>query len=369
MPDTSATSVAPPEEFDAARADAFAERVVGVLNAGSLALLLSVGHKTGLLDAMAQLPPSTSLEIAQAARLQERYVREWLGGMAAAGTVIYDAATARYHLPAEHAACLTRAAGPDNLARVAQFVALMAGVEDPVVESFRSGGGVPYSEYGEFHRLMAEDSAAVHDAVLLDTVLPLVPGLPDRLRRGIEVADIGCGSGHALNLMARAYPASRFAGYDFSDEGIAAARREAGALGLDNARFEVRDVSELDERDRFDFVTAIDAIHDQAFPRRVLANIAAALRSDGVFLMVDVRASSRLEDNLEHSMGTFLYTVSTMHCLPVSLALNGEGLGTVWGEQKARELLAEAGFRSVEVAEVDADPFNDYFIARKAAVA
>ena len=362
------TSVAPADDIDAARADAFAERVVGVLNAGSLTLLLSVGHKVGLFDALAELPPSTSQEIAEAAGLQERYVREWLGGMAVGGVVIYDAATARYHLPAEHAACLTRAAGPDNLARVTQFVSLMAGVEEPVAECFRSGGGVPYSEYGVFHRLMAEDSAAVHDATLLDTVLPVVPGLPDRLRQGIDVADIGCGSGHAVNLMARAYPTSRFVGYDFSEEGIAAGRREAAALGLDNARFEVLDVTDLHERERFDLVTAFDAIHDQAHPRRVLANISAALRPDGVFLMVDIRASSRLEDNLGHPMGPFLYMLSTMHCMPVSLALDGEGLGAVWGEQKARELLAEAGFPSVTVAEVDADPFNDYFIARKEAV-
>lgn len=364
----SQTSVAPAAGIDAARAEAFAERAIGILNAGSLTLLLSVGHKVGLFDALAELAPSTSQEIADAAGLQERYVREWLGGMAVGGIVIHDPSTARYHLPAEHATCLTRAAGPDNLARVTQFVSLMAGVEEPIVECFRSGGGVPYSEYGEFHRLMAEDSSAVHDVVLLDTVLPVVPALPDHLRRGIDVADIGCGGGHAVNLIAQAYPTSRFVGYDFSEEGIAAARREAAALGLDNARFEVLDVSDFDERERFDLVTAFDAIHDQAHPRRVLANIAAALRPEGVFLMVDIRASSRVEDNLEHPMGPFLYMLSTMHCMPVSLSLNGEGLGTVWGEQKARELLAEAGFRSVEVAEVDADPFNNYFIARKEAV-
>ncbi|HEX2064530.1 MAG TPA: class I SAM-dependent methyltransferase [Acidimicrobiales bacterium] len=359
------TTVSPETEIDDNRAEEFAERLVGVLNDGSLALLLSVGHKLGLFDCLAELPPSTSQEIAEKAGLQERYVREWLGAMTTGRVVEYDAETSTYRLPAEHAVCLTRSAGPNNLARVAQFIPLMASVEGPVVECFRAGGGVPYSEYGEFHRLMAEDSSATHDAALVDVILPLVPGLPPRLRDGIDVADVGCGSGHAVNLMAQAFPESRFVGYDFSEEGIAAGKREAAVLGLPNARFEVLDVTYLDERERFDLVTAFDAIHDQARPRRVLANIARALRDDGVFLMVDVRASSKLEENLEHPMGPFVYALSTMHCMTVSLSLDGEGLGTVWGEQKARQLLGEAGFRSVEVARVEADFFNDYFVARK----
>jgi SAM-dependent methyltransferase len=363
--ETAETPEAKSPAFDPLRGQAFGQRMLGVLNDAGLALMLSIGHKTGLFDVLSTLPPATSEEVADAAGLRERYVREWLGAMTVGRVVDYDPATRSYRLPPEHAEWLTRAAGPQNLALPSQFIPSLAGVQASLVESFRSGGGVPYSEYGEFHSLMAEASGAVHDAVLVDMILPLVPGLPDRLRKGIDVADVGCGSGHAVNLMAQEFPASRFAGYDFAEEGIAAARRETSALGLGNARFEVRDVADLAEIDRFDLVTAFDAIHDQAHPAQVLASIASALHPDGVFLMVDVRASSNLEENLDHPLGPFLYASSTMHCMTVSLSLGGDGLGTVWGQQTAQRMLAEAGFGSVEVANVEADPLNSYFIARK----
>jgi SAM-dependent methyltransferase len=213
---------------------------------------------------------------------------------------------------------------------------------------------------------MAEDSAAVHDVALIDGILPLVAGLRERLAVGADVADIGCGSGHAINLMASTYPESRFVGYDFSEEGIAAGRREADQRGLPNARFELRDVAQLDAICAYDLITAFDAVHDQARPADVLSNIHRALRPGGVFLMVDIRASSNLEDNVDHPTGAFLYTVSTMHCMTVSLALDGDGLGTVWGEQLARKMLADAGFDSVDVVDIDDDLFNSYYIARKA---
>ncbi|TCO21095.1 methyltransferase family protein [Kribbella steppae] len=351
--------------LDTNRIEAFGQQMGDVLNHGTLALLMSIGHQVGLYDTLAELPPATSHEIAGAAGLQERYVREWLGAMTVARVVEYDAGDRTYWLPREHAAFLTRAAGPDNLAGATQFLALLAGVESSLVECFRRGGGVPYSEYTEFHRLMAEDSGAVFDAALIDAVLPLVPGLPSRLEDGIDVADVGCGSGHATNLIAAAYPRSRCVGYDFSAEGIAAGQAEAAALGLTNAEFVVRDAASLGEHSRFDFVTAFDAIHDQAHPAQVLAGIAASLRPGGVFLMVDIQASSNLEDNLDNPFATFLYGVSTMHCMTVSLSLGGDGLGTVWGEQKARQMLADAGFSSVEVAHVEADAFNAYYIARR----
>ena len=359
------TTTADPETtFDTEAAERFAERVASALNDASLALMLSVGHRAELLDAMGRLPPSTAPAIARASGLHERYVREWLAALTTAGVVVYDPANASYELPAEHAACLTRTAGPDNLARLAQFIPLMATVERPLLDCFRNGGGVPYSEYGDFHRIMAEESAATHDAGLLTEVLPLVPGLTERLTTGIDVLDVGCGSGHAINVLARAFPESRFVGYDFSEEGITTGRREAARLGLTNATFEVVDVAQLAEEDQFDLVTAFDAIHDQAEPRTVLTNIARALRPDGDFLMVDIAASSNLEDNIEHPMATFLYMISTMHCTTVSLSLDGEGLGTMWGEQVARDLLEEAGFGPVEVKTVDSDPLNNYFVVR-----
>lgn len=347
----------------------FGNRIVAAIDSAGLAILLSVGHQTGLLDRMAELPPSTSAQIAEAAGLNERYVREWLGGVTAAQVVDYDPEKATYALPAHRAAALTRAAGPNNLARVTQFISLLGEVEQKVIDCFRAGGGVPYSDYPRFHTLMAEMSGEVFDATLVDVVLPMVDGLPERLRAGAEVADFGCGSGHAVNLMAQAFPRSRFTGIDFSDAAVAAGAAEAARLGLNNAAFERHDLAHLDKVPEktaaYDVITAFDTIHDQAQPARVLANIHRALRPGGVLLMVDIKASSRLEENIGVPLSTYLYTTSMMHCMTVSLALEGVGLGTVWGRQVATSMLAAAGFGDVQVREIESDPLNNYYIARK----
>jgi SAM-dependent methyltransferase len=352
-------------EAQAGGSTEFGERMLRTMNEAALALMVSVGHRTGLFDVMAAMPAATSAEIASRASLDERYVREWLAAMTAGRIVEHDGAAGSYWLPAGHAAWLTRAAGMDNLAAGMQYIGLMAVVEDQIVECFRRGGGVPYSAFPRFQAVMAEDSGAVHDATLIDVTLPLVPGLIDRLGRGIEVADVGCGSGHAVNLMAEAFPRSRFTGFDFSDAGIAAARREADRKGLANARFDKRDAARLGETGRFDFITTFDAVHDQARPDLVLAGIAEALRPGGVYLCVDTCASSKLAENLDHPLGPFLYTVSCMHCMTVSLADGGLGLGTMWGEQTARKMLGEAGFTSIQTAHLDGDIVNTYIMASK----
>ena len=347
----------------------FAERMLGTMNEAALALMVSVGHRTGLFDVMAAMPAATSAEIAAGAALDERYVREWLAVMTTGRIVDHDGTTGSFSLPADHAAWLTRAAGQNNLAVGMQYIGLLAVVEDQIVDCFRHGGGVPYSAFPKFQAVMAEDSGAGYDASLIDVTLPLVPGLVDRLRQGIDVADVGCGSGHAVNLMAETFPRSRFAGFDFSDTGIAAARAEADRNDLSNVRFEKRDAAHLGEIAQFDFITTFDAVHDQARPDLMLAGIAQALRPDGVYLCVDTSASSELAENIDHPLGPFLYTVSCMHCMTVSLADGGMGLGAMWGEQTARKMLSEAGFASVEARHVDGDIVNAYIIASKGGAA
>jgi SAM-dependent methyltransferase len=351
--------------FDEAKAEAFAGQMLDVLNKASVALMTSVGHRTGLFDAMAGLQSSTSAEIAEAAGLNERYVREWLGAMATGRVIEYDETTGTYRLPAEHAAFLARAAVPNNIAVTTQFIPVLGAVEDQIVESFRKGGGVPYSSYPRFHEVMAEESNQTVVSALTDSILPVVPGLVERLRAGIGVLDVGCGRGRALITMAEAFPNSRFTGYDFSEEGVAAARAEAARLKLGNVRFEVQDAAEIGDEARFDLITAFDAIHDQAQPRRVLRAIRRALRDDGVFLMQDIRASSHVHKNMDHPIGPFTYTVSCLHCMTVSLALGGEGLGAAWGEEKALELLSEAGFGPVEVRQLPHDIINNYYVVGK----
>ena len=352
--------------LDTSRIQAFSERALGIVNSGLLSLMMSVGHRTGLFDTLATLPPSTSPQIAAAARLNERYVREWLGAMVTGRIVEYDANARTYWLPREHAAALTRAAGPDNMAEFAQYVSLLGQVETAIVDVFRKGGGVDYPAFDRFHELMAESSRTTLEATLLTRTLPLVPGLVDRLDSGIDVLDVGCGEGVAIRMMAERFPRSRFVGLDLAGEAVTTATAEAGRAGLSNARFLARDAARFSAPGSFDFLTAFDAIHDQAAPRRVLRGIREALRPSGVLLMVDIAASSHLERNLDNPLAPFLFTVSTMHCMTVSLAQGGEGLGACWGEEKARELLAEAGFGSVEVSLVEGDPLNAYYVCRPA---
>jgi SAM-dependent methyltransferase len=351
--------------LDQKRADAFTDRILATLNGGALALMTSIGHRTGLFDALGDGAPVTSDELAAKAGRNERYVREWLGAMLTGRIVEYDPATQRFSLPAEHAAALTRAAAPNNMAALAQYIGLLGTVEDRIVECFEKGGGVKYAEYGRFQEVMAEDSGQSVLPVLTETILPLVPGLPEKLEAGITVLDVGCGAARALNLMARRYPKSRFVGYDLSQEGIDAGRAEARAQGLRNLRLEVRDVTDLEELASFDLVTAFDAIHDQAQPDQVLLAIYRALRPHGVFLMQDISASSDVAKNVDHPIGTLLYTISCMHCMSVSLACNGHGLGAMWGREKAREMLAAAGFKRIKIHDLPHDPQNCYYVVRR----
>jgi len=358
----------PQADFDSAKAEAFAGRIVTALNDGALCLMMSIGHRTGLFDALREAPPATSEEIATRAKLQERHVREWLGAMVCAGVVEVDPETVRYKLPPEHAACLSRAAAADNIAVFAQWIGVFAGVEDDVIECFKHGGGVPYEKYERFHAVMREDSGQSVLSSLDAHVLPLVPGLEDRLTAGIRVLDAGCGSGRIMNHLAARFPNSRFTGMDLSPEAIAFARAEAAERSLRNAEFAARDLSDFDETapsEQFDLVTTFDAIHDQGRPLRVLKGINKALKPAGVYLMQDIRGSSHVHKNIGHPFGTFIYTASCLHCMTVSLAQGGEGLGAMWGEEKAREYLQRAGFRTVEVKTLAHDVQNNWYVARK----
>jgi SAM-dependent methyltransferase len=275
------------------------------------------------------------------------------------------ASPARYSLPPEHAACLTRAAAPDNIAVFAQYIPMMGAMEDRIIECFRNGGGVPYDEYDRFHDVMAEDSGQTVVPVLLDMILPLAPGVTERLEEGIDVLDIGCGAGRALNVMAERFPNSRFTGYDLSDEAVAMGREEAKNRGLTNLRFEQRDLTTFDEPNSYDLITAFDAIHDQKEPDKVLSGIARALRTDGTYLMQDIAGSSHHHQNMDHPVGPLLYTISCMHCMSVSLAQDGMGPGAMWGEEKADEMLRAAGFDRIEVNKLDHDFQNNFYIVSK----
>jgi SAM-dependent methyltransferase len=360
------TEAARQHEFDEEKAGRFAESLLGALNGGALSLMVSIGHRTGLFDAMSRTPAATSKELADAAGLNERYVREWLGAMVTARVVDYEPAGRRYTLPAEHAASLTRAAAADNMAVFAQYIGGLGYVEDDIVECFRHGGGVPYEKYPRFHEVMEEDSGQSVLSSLETHILPLVPGLTERLEQGIDVLDVGCGRGRILQRLATLYPASRFVGFELSREAVEYAR--GNASGLSNLQYSVRDLSDFDETaeaDAFDLITSFDAIHDQGQPLNVLKGIRRALRSEGVYLMQDISGTGRLEKDIDHPLGTLLYTISCMHCMTVSLAQNGEGLGAMWGERTTREYLARAGFGTVETKHLPHDLQNNWYVVRR----
>jgi 2-polyprenyl-3-methyl-5-hydroxy-6-metoxy-1,4-benzoquinol methylase len=165
--------------------------------------------------------------------------------------------------------------------------------------------------------------------------------------------------------LAATFPKSRFTGYDFSSEVIASATAEAQLHHLSNIEFQVKDAAAIEERDRYDLITTFDAIHDQAKPDKVLQNIYRALRSDGIYLMQEIRAATNVEGNLDHPLAPFLYTISCMHCMTVSLAYGGAGLGTMWGQEKALRMLAEAGFKRVEIKQLPENIVDEYYIIYK----
>ncbi len=344
--------------------EAISQRLNAIMNDGMLALLTSIGYELGIFEAMAGLPPVGSDRVADAAGLNERYVREWLNAMLAGGIVEYSHEGQTYALPPEHAALMTRSAGPDNLAAFIHTISLLSDVRRDVMEPFRSGGGVPYERYDEFMALWARQNELKYEGLLIGQLPQVLPGMVRELEKGIDVLEIGCGEGHSTIVMARAFPHSRFLGYDLREDAIVDARERARDQGVENVRFEKRDLVSLDEPRAYDLVTAFDVIHDQAQPRVVLRKVADALRPGGAFLMVDIHASSHPHENLDHPAAAFLYGTSLLHCMTVSLAYDGEGLGAMWGEQKARELLGEAGFNEIAVHQVDGDDFNDFYVAR-----
>ena len=355
-------------DFNQTKADAFAGKLLTTLNNGALCLMVSIGHRTGLFDVMSQLPPATSEAIAGRAGLNERYVREWLGAMVTGGIVDFDPANNSYSLPAEHAAYLTRAAAADNMAAFTQYTAVMGAVEDAIVDCFRNGGGVPYEKFDRFHEVMAEDSGQSVMSSLESHILPLIPGLTERLANGIRMLDAGCGRGRVLSRLAGLYPRSHFVGMDLSRDATAYARETAVKAGLGNVEFHAVDLSTFDttaEPDAFDFVTTFDAIHDQAKPLNVLKGIHRTVKPDGVYLMQDISGTSHVDKDIAHPIAPFLYTISCMHCMTVSLAQGGEGLGAMWGEEKTREYLHKAGFRSIVTHRLAHDIQNNWYVVTK----
>jgi 2-polyprenyl-3-methyl-5-hydroxy-6-metoxy-1,4-benzoquinol methylase len=351
--------------FDEKKSNKFSESLVDTLNQGALSLMISLGHRSGLFDAMGKMEPATSQEIADKAGLNERYVREWLGAMVTSEVVEYKSEDSIYFLPPEHSAWLSRNTKEDNIAVFAQYISQLGSVEDQVLNCFVNGGGVSYSSFKRFHEIMEEDSAQSIVPVIVDKVIPLMDGMTEALIEGINVLDVGCGRGKALLALAKAFPNSQFSGYDISNDAIDHANNIAIREGVTNLSYEVRDVSNFRENEKFSLILALDAIHDQANPGQVLKNIYHSLSPQGKFMMQDISGSTHVHKNVDHPLGTLLYTISCLHCMTVSLAQGGEGLGAMWGVEKAQEMLRETGFTKIDINNFEHDIQNSYFVVQK----
>lgn len=344
--------------MDQAKVEQFVGRAMGDLSAVMNVFMASIGDRLGLFRALAADGPATSEALAQRTGLQERYVREWLGQMASAGYLEYAPARQTFTLPPEHAPVLAVEGGPMFMGGAYQMTPLMALVFDKLVHAFQHGGGVPQSAYpAAYYEGMDRFSAGWFEHQLLQSWIPAVPEVMARLESGIDVADVGCGSGRALVKLAQRFLRSRFVGYDLfapNVEKATALARQAGVA--DRVRFEARDVSRGLPA-RFDLITTFDVVHDAADPLALMRGIKQALTPSGAYLCLEMACSDKLEENAG-PMGAMLHGVSVMYCMTTSLAQGGAGLGALGvHEPKLNELAREAGFGFVRKLPIE-NPFN-----------
>jgi SAM-dependent methyltransferase len=331
--------------------EAFAGRVITDLSATISGVLVNVGRRLGLYQAMAELGPCTSASLAEATGVRERYVREWLANQTAGGYVAYDPAKQTYALPPAQAMVLAIDQSPVFMAAAFEVAASFWLDEDKIVETFRSGEGLGWHAHN--HRLFCGTESFFrtgYRAYLVSAWLPSLDGIIERLKRGGRVADIGCGHGASTILMAQAFPKSSFVGVDYHDASIVTARQRAAEAGVTgNTTFEVKTATTFDGRD-FDLICFMDCLHDLGDPVGALAHCHKALKRDGKVLLVEPYAGDRLEENL-HPVGRMYYAASAMACTPNSLSQEvGLALGAQAGEERLRKVAREAGFSNLRRA-------------------
>ncbi|KAJ3056196.1 hypothetical protein HK097_007802 [Rhizophlyctis rosea] len=338
-----------------------AAHLSSILNFGGQAVLLSIGYRLGLFKIVLNHGSATSEGIANVVGYNERYVREWLNGLVASQIVLYNPATKEYKINPPYIPLI------DVFAPEAQFITLAAQTEDKIVRCFKEGGGVSYGQFGQrFHDVMCD----VSTATLLPSIIPeILPAAGEEVMKwlhdGIGVLEIGCGAGRATKLLAKHFPKSHFTGIDICPEAIEMARKDLATEKIENITYTLADNSTLSTTPKYPLILVFDAIHDQAHPTKSLSLIHDLLTPNGVFLMQDINGNTSPEQNVSHPVGSFLYAISLTHCMTVSLADGGEGLGTMWGRQMARNMLEKAGFGEVREVERKGDVVNMLYVCRK----
>jgi SAM-dependent methyltransferase len=351
----------PQTTIDQAKQEAFVHKVLGDTSATMTTLLASIGDRLGLFKDLAVNGPATSAEVAKRTGTNERYVREWLGGMTTAKYLEYDAPTHRFSLPAEHAAAVAAGGGQFFFGGVYEMIPALVAVIDQVAEAFRQGGGVRQANYpSAMWDGLERFSANKFNNLLLQQWIPAMPVVQSKLQSGVRVADVGCGRGRGLIKLAEAFPACRYFGYDLYGPAVDEATARAKAAGVhDRMTFQQADVSN-GLPGEYDVITTFDVIHDAVDPLGILKVLRRALAADGVYVCVDINCSDKLEENIG-PIGALFHGFSVLYCMTTSLAWGGAGLGTVgFHEKKVHELCAEAGFRSVRRVPIE-NPFNNLY--------
>ena len=337
-------------------------KMLGDVGASMGAALVLLGDKFGLYKALSAAGPLTVAELASKTGTVERYVREWAAAQAAAGYVNYDATSGRFSMSPEQALVLADEGGPAFFPGIYEVVAAAIRDEPKVAGAFRNGGGVGWHEHDpclfrgteRFFR----PSYAMH---LVSEWIPALDGVKQKLERGARVADVGCGHGASVVLMAKAFPKSRFFGFDYHEPSVIRARELARDEGVaDRVGFERANSKNFPGT--FDLVAFFDCLHDMGDPVGAAAHVKTTLAEDGTWMVVEPFGHDRLEDNL-NPIGRLFYAASTMICVPGSLSQEvGLGLGAQAGEARLREVLAAGGFSRVRRAGVT--PFNLVLEAR-----
>jgi len=351
--------------MDEDRAADFTGRVLADTAAAATVVLAALGDRLGLFKNLADHGPGTSGELASRTGLSERYVREWLAGMLAAGYLAYDDAQHSYALPAEHVPALATEPGPAFFGGVHQELIGAIQRYDRVAQAFRRGGGIrPADLHPDVWAGGSRFSAQWHQNMLVQQWLPLVPDITAKLQAGGRVADVGCGTGQALIALAGAFPAITASGYDAHPPSVEQARRAAAEAGVaDRISFHALDAA-AGLPEPYDVITTFDVVHDAADPLALLRSIRDALQPGGRYLCLEVNCSDQPASNVG-PIAALLYGFSILYCMTTSLADGGEGLGTLGlPEPVLRQLARKAGFTQMRHVEMD-NPFNSlYELAR-----
>jgi 2-polyprenyl-3-methyl-5-hydroxy-6-metoxy-1,4-benzoquinol methylase len=339
-------------------------RVIGDTGGAFTMALGYIGDRLGLFKAMAGAGPLRSPALAAKTQLNERYVREWLRAMVAAEYIEYDPNTDTYRMTEEQAFVLANEDSPLFVGGVFHFTAPSICNIQKIAEAFQKGGGISYSEIGpEIPHAIERLFRPGYLNFLAKDWLGAVPGLVGRLQQGASVADIGCGRGQSTVTMGKNFPKSKVLGIDYDKSSIEHARKLATNEGASNVEFLQAAAHEIPTGKKFDLICSFDCIHDMVDPKATVRAIRSALADDGVYIWSEPNAKASAYEN-RNPVGKMFHSISPLHCMTVSLAHNGAGLGTVIGEEGARSLAKEAGFTQFQRLPIE-HPLNQFFALRK----